>query len=458
MAINIEELLKKNADEITLDEYIEIEKAAEAGNEEAKRWLQESKVAEMVNEAARAMQEAIKPGIVGEDIRAAIERASGISEWRAAMKPLIEMDGLTHEYKALQEAFKKVLDQPLRSFAEAMNNSPIQSLVNTLTSNEALRLSEAMKTAIGTTKVFNWPRESLVADSVLLPSISRDEHLTGELVRGNRINQELLEEVKQLRAERNQSSASETTQGGHGEAERVEVHIMGYDGKLYRMVGKADNPVIKALIEGRPLPGRRDASTPPENLVKRVYGNKPNIPGVASGFVKEYFGWDGNLWLPMFREVRLIEEMGQWIIRSPGELPHDLVIMELTPLDADRVKLMAWPMRWETDEAKAAVQDCFKALIEYIDRHLKRESAASGGTKDGQPAPTEGNGENNKLDRLIEPIKPSKDDPLNPKWFDYYYACKQARIRYTLKDIANDSNRSYGYVRQEHVKYKSEHT
>jgi len=52
--------------------------------------------------------------------------------------------------------------------------------------------------------------------------------------------------------------------------------------------------------------------------------------------------------------------------------------------------------------------------------------------------------------------KPNAGDPLE-KWFNYYQACRNQRIKYTLSDLAKDANLSSGYIRQEHAKYKAEH-
>lgn len=65
---------------------------------------------------------------------------------------------------------------------------------------------------------------------------------------------------------------------------------------------------------------------------------------------------------------------------------------------------------------------------------------------------------------LMQPNIPRKPDiPQKPvtnsglaMWFDYYHKCKRIGKSYTLKEVAKDTNLSYGYVRQEHGKYKIE--
>ena len=54
------------------------------------------------------------------------------------------------------------------------------------------------------------------------------------------------------------------------------------------------------------------------------------------------------------------------------------------------------------------------------------------------------------------PTKPRVDEHLD-KWFDYYHACKKARINYTLTDLARDKGYSSEYVRTQHGNYKRSH-
>ncbi len=48
------------------------------------------------------------------------------------------------------------------------------------------------------------------------------------------------------------------------------------------------------------------------------------------------------------------------------------------------------------------------------------------------------------------PQKPNTTDNIN-EWFDYYHACKEAKLNYSLKSLAKDCNNSYDYVRKLHV-------
>ena len=53
------------------------------------------------------------------------------------------------------------------------------------------------------------------------------------------------------------------------------------------------------------------------------------------------------------------------------------------------------------------------------------------------------------------PEKPAVDAPRD-EWFDYYHACKEARIRYTFNDMEEDIHSSAGYLRQLHMRYMLE--
>lgn len=53
-----------------------------------------------------------------------------------------------------------------------------------------------------------------------------------------------------------------------------------------------------------------------------------------------------------------------------------------------------------------------------------------------------------------KPTEPERDAPLTV-WFDYYEAMKKGGWAITLKDIATKTNKTPGYIRQEHAQYKS---
>lgn len=97
----------------------------------------------------------------------------------------------------------------------------------------------------------------------------------------------------------------------------------------------------------------------------------------------------------------------------------------------------------------------FDALIQWATEQMKQSNGHSsifvatyGMTA---PAPSEQAATNER------PTKPNTSDPLE-KWFDYFAACKKARIRYTLKDLSADVHRAYGYIRQKHSEYRADKT
>ncbi len=42
------------------------------------------------------------------------------------------------------------------------------------------------------------------------------------------------------------------------------------------------------------------------------------------------------------------------------------------------------------------------------------------------------------------------------EWFEWYHATLKAGFKCTLKEVANESHYSYGYVKLEHAKYAHE--
>jgi hypothetical protein len=54
------------------------------------------------------------------------------------------------------------------------------------------------------------------------------------------------------------------------------------------------------------------------------------------------------------------------------------------------------------------------------------------------------------------PEKPRKDEPLE-KWFEYYAICKKLGVYYTLKELAEDTGKKPGYIRQLHSRYQDIH-
>lgn len=73
---------------------------------------------------------------------------------------------------------------------------------------------------------------------------------------------------------------------------------------------------------------------------------------------------------------------------------------------------------------------------------------------EGGPIPV-GEEEPPKLFKPDTPQKPVSNSGL-AIWFDYYHECKRGGIRYTLSELAKDTHRSHGAIRQEHLKYKAE--
>lgn len=51
------------------------------------------------------------------------------------------------------------------------------------------------------------------------------------------------------------------------------------------------------------------------------------------------------------------------------------------------------------------------------------------------------------------PLKPSKDAPLK-KWFEHKKMREKMGLDYSLKQLAKDASRSYGYVRTEYPRWK----
>lgn len=65
---------------------------------------------------------------------------------------------------------------------------------------------------------------------------------------------------------------------------------------------------------------------------------------------------------------------------------------------------------------------------------------------------------------LVVPEAPEKKIPIKPRdisnyddWFDYYHACKKAKFKYTLNDLANDVGISSSHAKRLHALYKAEH-
>jgi hypothetical protein len=56
------------------------------------------------------------------------------------------------------------------------------------------------------------------------------------------------------------------------------------------------------------------------------------------------------------------------------------------------------------------------------------------------------------LNLPIRPEKPQKGSQLD-SWFTYFHDCRDAGIKYTLKNLAHDSGFSYGHVRELHRNY-----
>jgi hypothetical protein len=66
--------------------------------------------------------------------------------------------------------------------------------------------------------------------------------------------------------------------------------------------------------------------------------------------------------------------------------------------------------------------------------------------------------------RIAKQLTPKSLEPQKPKntrdldiWFKYYYECKRAGIKFTLKEISKEANYNEVYVRQCHLLYKAEH-
>ena len=61
-----------------------------------------------------------------------------------------------------------------------------------------------------------------------------------------------------------------------------------------------------------------------------------------------------------------------------------------------------------------------------------------------------------RTDQPEKPIKPKREDDWDMR-FAYYYAMNNAGYKYTLRDLADDTGYSHGYVRQKKAEYDAEH-
>jgi hypothetical protein len=57
---------------------------------------------------------------------------------------------------------------------------------------------------------------------------------------------------------------------------------------------------------------------------------------------------------------------------------------------------------------------------------------------------------------LEKPEQPAKESGFDA-WFEYYYGMREAGYKITLRDIADKTDFSYGYIRQKKSEYDRKH-
>jgi hypothetical protein len=132
-------------------------------------------------------------------------------------------------------------------------------------------------------------------------------------------------------------------------------------------------------------------------------------------------------------ELYIDENESQWM-HSPFQMRKDI------PMEQDQDGYMN--------------KSCGLPLIDGCWQILKEEWIKHETAKWDAPAPTAHAAPKNATRQ--DPKKPSKDAPRD-EWFAYFHACKQTRIKYTLRDLATDLSLDYDYVRQLHTQYKAQH-
>jgi hypothetical protein len=99
-------------------------------------------------------------------------------------------------------------------------------------------------------------------------------------------------------------------------------------------------------------------------------------------------------------------------------------------------------------QSRAVAPNISPAVIAEISNELLKEIPIP-----GLQGPETQSGKPKKPNR---PKMPPKRSGME-RWFEYYYKCKNGGFKYTLEDLAEDSDYSYGYIRQQHQLYKIKH-